>query len=147
MERMIDSLCRECRNYFLGENARDNIHVGRFNISGGQIAPSEFLKDGQYFRIVGSTLNDGVYRYPVADLTDESFDGAVWAMNVPPSFIALSADIEKYMASDEGKPSPYASESFGGYSYTRATGKNGLPLAWQNVFSREINAYRRYNVL
>lgn len=136
---MLTELCAEIRNYFL---VPDGVHTGTFTISGGSIAPLDFLKEGQYFRIVGSTFNDGVHRYPVAGLTDESFTGAVWAMAVPPAVIALSDEIKAYAESDASKATPYASESFGGYSYTRAE-----DASWEKVFAKRLNKYRRMNVL
>lgn len=42
-----------------------------------------FLQEGQYFRVVGSVFNDGLYQYPTKDMIDEIFDGAVWALAVP----------------------------------------------------------------
>lgn len=99
---MLTELCAELRNYFEVPNGR---HFGKFEISGGSIAPLDFLQEGQYFRIVGSVFNDGVYQYPATSLTDEVFDGAVWAMAVPPTLIALSAEIEEYNKSDAGKAS------------------------------------------
>lgn len=141
---MLTELCAEIRNYFL---VPDGVHTGTFTISGGTIAPLDFLKEGQYFRIVGSTLNDGVYQYPAAGLIDESFTGAVWAMAVPPSVIALADDIKAYNESDAANPTQYASESFGGYSYTKATDASGAPLSWEKVFAKRLNKYRRMNVL
>ena len=137
---MLSELCAELRNYFC-RDAKDK-HIGEFTISGGTIAPSDFLQDGQYFAIFGSTFNDGVHQYPAADLTDETFEGSVWAMSVPPDFIQLSADVENYVENDEGKPSPFTSESFGGYSYSKAT-DNGAPITWQKVFAKRMNKYRR----
>lgn len=144
---MLTELCAEIRNYFLGADPMRNIHHGTYTISGGKLAPLDFLKEGQYFRIVGSTFNDGVHQYPVSGLTDESFAGAVWGMAVPPDVIALADDIKKYVESDAGKPSAYTSESFGGYSYTKATDANGAPLSWESAFSKRLNKYRRYSVL
>ena len=131
-------LCAEVRNYFETDK-----RFGDFTISGGTFAPSDFIQDGQYFRIVGSTFNDGVYRYPATRLTDETFTGAVWAMSLPPDFIALSAEIEEYNNSDAGKASPYTSESFGGYSYTKATDSNGAPIGWQKAFASRLNLWRK----
>lgn len=141
---MLTELCAELRNYFL---VPDGIHLGTFTISGGTIELPEFLHDGQYFRIVGSTLNDGVYRYPASELTDESFAGAVWAMAVPPAVVALADEIKIYAESEAGKASPYVSESFGGYAYQRATGENGLPASWRDVFASRMRPYRRMRVL
>ena len=137
---MLTELCAELRNYFEVPNGR---HFGKFEISGGSIAPLDFLQEGQYFRIVGSVFNDGVYQYPATSLTDEKFEGAVWAMALPPSIIALAAEIEEYNNSDAGKASPYTSESFGGYSYTKATDANGAPIGWQKAFASRLNKYRK----
>ena len=115
---MLTEICAEIRNYFEVPNGR---HFGTFTISGGSIAPLDFLQEGQYFRIIGSVFNDGVHKYGEANLTDEKFDGAVWAMAVPPAVVDLSEKIKAYNDSDAGKASPYTSESFGGYSYTKAT--------------------------
>ena len=137
---MLTEICAEIRNYFEVPNGR---HFGTFAISGGSIAPLDFLHEGQYFRIVGSVFNDGVYQYPATSLTDEVFEGAVWAMAVPPTLIALSAEIEAYNDSDAGKASPYTTESFGGYSYTKATDANGAPIGWQKAFASRLNKYRK----
>ena len=137
---MLTELCAELRNYFEVPNGR---HFGTFTISGGSIAPLDFLQEGQYFRIVGSVFNDGVYQYPSASLTDEVFEGAVWAMAAPPTLIALSAEIKAYNDSDAGKPSPFTSESFGGYSYTKATDANGAPIGWQKAFASRLNRWRK----
>ena len=137
---MLTEICAEIRNYFEVPNGR---HFGTFTISGGSIAPLDFLQDGQYFRIVGSVFNDGVYQYPAASLTDEVFEGAVWVMAVPPTLIALAAEIKAYNDSDVGKASPFTSESFGGYSYTKATDANGAPIGWQKAFASRLNKWRK----
>ena len=138
---MLTELLAEIRNYFEVPNGR---HFGKFTISGGSIAPLDFLQEGQYFRIVGSVFNDGVYQYPAASLTDEVFEGAVWAMALPPSIIALAAEIKAYNDSDAGKPSPYVSESFGGYSYQKFTdGNGGDGSRWQKVFASRLSKWRK----
>ena len=134
----LTNLCAELRNYF-----ETKTRFEKFTISGGSISPSDFLQDGQYFRIVGSVFNDGVHRHPAHDLTDETFDGAVWAMAVPPAVVELAAEIEEYNKSDAGKPSSYISENFGGYGYTKATDENGLPAGWRSVFKNELNRWRK----
>lgn len=138
---MLTELCAELKNYFLRDRDAD-IHYGEYTISNGSI-DLPFLLDGQYFRIVGSVFNDGVHQYPAADLTDEVFYGAVWAMAVPPTLIALTAEIEEYNKSDSGKASPYTSESFGGYSYTKATDANGAPIGWKKAFASRLNQWRK----
>lgn len=132
----LTELCAEIRNYFETDKK-----FGIFTINGGTLAPSDFLQEGQFFRIVGSTFNDGVYQFPAADLIDETFDGAVWAMAVPPNVVALAAEIEAF--NDKNTASNYVSESFGGYSYSKATDENGAPMTWQKVFKAELDKRRK----
>jgi hypothetical protein len=142
---MLTELCAELRNYFVVE-----IHEGRFTINGGKIAPLDFIQENQYFRIVGSVFNDGVYKNTSdleLDLTDETFVGSVWSMAVPPSVIDLAEDIKKFNESDEAKPSAYQSESFGGYSYSKATDEKGAPIGWEKVFASRLKPFRRISVL
>ena len=137
---MLTEICAEIRNWFSRPADR---HFGAYTISGGTIAPLDFLQDGQYFRIVGSCLNDGVYKYPAYNLTDETFTGSVWAMSVPPALISLSEEIKAYTESPAAQPGAFQSESFAGYSYTRAADKNGAPLSWQAVFAKQLNKWRK----
>ena len=143
---MLSELCAEVRNYFV--RSTSDIHNGKFTINGGKIAPLDFLQKNQYFRIVGSVFHDGVYKNGERlNLTDEVFEGSVWAMSVPPDFIALSDEIDTYNKSDMAKPSPYTSESFGGYAYSKATDSNGVPLDWRKIYASRLNRYRRISVL
>ena len=137
---ILTEICAELRNWFVVPNG---VHINTYTISGGSIAPLDFLQDGQYFRIIGSVFNDGVHQYPAYDLTDEVFHGAVWSMAVPPAVIDLAAEIEEYNKSDAGKASPYISENFGGYGYTKATGSSGKVLTWKSVFADALNRYRK----
>lgn len=146
---MLTELCAELKNYFLRDREAD-IHYGEYTISGGSI-DLPFLLDGQYFRIVGSVLNDGVYQYPADGLANEVFTGAVWAMAVPPAVVALAADIEAWNEKNaDALASPYTSESFGGYSYTKASGSsnNGSGgYTWRDQFASRLAKYRRLSVL
>lgn len=135
---MLDEILAEIRNYFAVK-----VHSGDFEVIGGKLSPLDFLQNGQYFRIVGSVMNDGVYRYPYSGLTDETFSGEIWALAVPPTLIALAADIEEYEKKAKETVSPYTSESFGGYSYTKATDSNGSPLSWEKVFAKRLNKWRK----
>ena len=135
---MLDEILAEIRNYFVVK-----VHSGDFEVIGGKLSQLDFLQNGQYFRIVGSVMNDGVYRYPYSGLTDETFSGEIWALAVPPTLIALAADIEEYKKKAKETVSPYSSESFGGYSYTKATDSNGSPLSWEKVFAKRLNKWRK----
>lgn len=135
---MLDEILAEIRNYFAVK-----VHSGDFEVIGGKLSPLDFLQNGQYFRIVGSVMNDGVYRYPYSGLTDETFSGEIWALAVPPTLIALAADVEEYEKKAKETVSLYTSESFGGYSYTKATDSNGSPLSWEKVFAKRLNKWRK----
>ncbi len=114
---------------------------GTFEIKEGSIE-LPFLIEGQYFRIVGSVFNDGVYQYPVYTLTDEVFNGAVWVLALDPALLSLVSDIEKWQ--EENKKaieSPYQSESFGGYSYSMKDGEN--KVSWKSVFGDRLNRWRK----
>lgn len=139
---MLDKVLRELGWYNRPNGYVETIKYGSFEIENGSIAPTDFLNTGDYFRIVGSRQNDGLYQYPAADLTDELFDGAVWVMRIPPAVITLAQEINDFAQSEAAKPSAYTSESFGGYSYTKGTSANGAPLTWKHVFADELNAWR-----
>lgn len=133
----ITDLCQEVKNWF--DVSR---HFGTFEIKNGTI-DLDFLSEGQFFRIIGSTFNDGVYQYPCYELKDEDFDGAIWAMAVPPAFLALLKRINEWEEKNKDAiDSPYQSESFGGYSYSKVTG-SGESLTWQSKFRKDLNRWRK----
>lgn len=113
----ITDFCAELHNWFDIERS-----IGIFEIKNGTLVIDDML-NGQFFRIVGSIFNDGVYQYPATDLIDEVFNGAIWYMAVPPDVIALIDDMTEWETQNAAiLNSPYSSESFGGYSYTKASG-------------------------
>lgn len=143
---MIADVCKEVNNYFEKDaHGKKRIFRGVFKISGGQLSPLNFIQNGQYFRITGSAFNDGVYKYPTTDLIDEVFDGAIWAMGIPPAFIALCSDIEKWEKKySETVQNPYSSESFAGYSYSKATDSHtGGAVTWQSAFRSQLDKWRK----
>ena len=137
---MLSEICFEIKNYFC-RNPKDK-HFGDFKIENGVISPSFDLKEGQYFRIYGSVFNDGVHKFGEA-LADEEFNGSLWLMKVPQDFLLLVAEIEDWCNTySEKVSSPYQSESFGGYSYSKASGSHGN-ITWQDAFATRLSMYRR----
>ena len=141
---MLTELCQELRNWFEREK-----HTGTFTIQDGNIA-ADFLVPGQYFRIMGSIFSDGVHLYPSEDLPDETFEGQVWALAIPPHIVVLSEEIDawraKYEGADSAALSPFQSESFGGYSYSKGSGSSGGSsggVSWRNAFASKLNAWRK----
>lgn len=135
---MLETVLQNLNNWFL---VPDGVHAGEFTVQGGQLT-LPFLQTGQYFRVVGSVFNDGLHQYPVADLTDETFTGSVWALAVPKAVIELAEEIDAWQTKN-GDPGPFTSESFGGYSYSKATNASGMPVGWQDVFKSRLNDWRR----
>lgn len=96
---------------------------------------------GQYVRIIGSVLNDGVYQYPLTGLTDETFTGTVQLLAIPKTVLALVDEIQAWVKKNQ--PTAYTSESFAGYTYSKATNANGLAAGWQDVFRAQLAPYRK----
>ena len=146
---MLTELCQELRNWFDRER-----FYGTFEITGGTLT-APFLIAGQYYRIKGSIFNDGVHKYGDTkdELTDETFNGEVWAMAVPKAVINLAAEIAEWQAKygtvDSSAMSPFQSESFGGYSYSKtstsaaAGSAASTPTGWKAVFASELNRWRK----
>jgi hypothetical protein len=131
---MIDEICASLHNYFAVD-----IVPGEYTVNDGEIT-LPFLAAGQFFRVVGSIFCDGVYRCGDKLPADETFDGAVWAMAIPPALEAIAAEIEEWKAKNaDVLASPYQSESFGGYSYTKGSDS----ASWQGVFAKRLNRWRK----
>ena len=138
---MLEQVLMHLKNWFL---VPGGIHEGTYTIEDGGIA-LPFLANGQYFRICGSVFNDGLHQYPAGDLKTETFDGTVWSLAIPQAVIDLAAEIEAWdKKNGEAASGIYQSESFGGYSYTKATDSvSGGAVTWQSAFRSRLNNYRK----
>lgn len=139
---MIEDVLRYINNWYV---LPGGVHIGDYSIHDGNIA-LPFLLDGQYFRIIGSLFNDGVYQYVGSlILNDEDFHGAVWALAIPPSVLQLADDIEAWEAKNgEAALSPYQSESFGGYTYSKRTDSTtGDAVTWEAAFKSRLARLRK----
>jgi hypothetical protein len=142
---MLTEICQYLHNWFEREKIigkltfKDNLIYTK---DGDQVV----LLDDQYFRVIGSMLNDGVHKYP-ATLKDETFEGAVWSMAVPPDFVLLLQEIEawqtKYGGADSTAMSPFNSESFAGYSYSKGGTSDGAGVTWMSTFGSRLSAWRK----
>lgn len=153
---IMTEMCQELRNWF--DRNQPKYH-GTFRIIDGVISCDDWqmdILDDQYFRIIGSVFNDGVHQKGLESdaLHDETFYGSVWAMAVPPAVIALAEEIEnwqgKYGSVDSASMSPFNSESFGGYSYSKSTGGGsyygdgtGGGNGWKSAFADRLNRWRK----
>lgn len=147
---MLTQICQYLRNWF---SANEPKLVGTFVIeaensvmfNGADISP--YLKDGQYIRIIGSTFNDGVKKWPVDDLKPEVFTGAIWGMAIPQVLVDLAEEISGWNTKyADAQNSPYQSESFAGYSYSKAAGNarsESSIVTWQDVFASRLAPWRK----
>lgn len=136
---MLEQILRHIKNWFLYQ-----VYEDVFTIMDGSIS-LPCLSDGQYFRIKGSVFNDGLHKYPATDLKDEIFMGEVWALAVPEILVNLANEIESWqLKNGESASGPYSSESFGGYTYTRAVdAKTGGAMTWEGVFRSQLDPWRK----
>lgn len=144
---MLSDICASIRNYFTYDSDK---HPGTYKVQGGVLVPSvEFLTD--YYAIFGSRKNNGVHKTTDVLKDEGEFKGSVWIMSVPDDFLALAEEIKawqtKYGSLESEAMSPFNSESFGGYSYSKGSGGNGTSgvsgASWQDVFSSRLNRWRR----
>ena len=149
---MLTELCGYLKNWFEVE-----MLYGEFVITAGSISYADGtelpLQSGQHFRIIDSIFNDGVYTYESEDdlpAKDETFEGSVWCLAIPKEVIDLSAEIDawraKYEGADSAALSPFTSESFGGYSYSKSGGNTAAMdngSSWQSVFGNRLLRYRK----
>ena len=138
---MLTELCGVLRNWF----ETDRIS-GTYTVENGSIT-LPFLQNGQFFRVVGSVFNDGVHKYPDYAMADETFDGSTWPMSVPPALLCLGEEIKAWQEKNgDIAASPYTSESFGGYSYSKTTSGSATGagmVTWQSVFKSRLNQWRK----
>lgn len=138
---MLENVLRHLKNWFL---VPGGIHEGTYTTEGGGI-DLPFLQNGQYFRICGSVLNDGLHCYPCEDLKTETFTGTVWALAVPQEVVCLGEEIFRWQQKyGEASVGLYQSESFGGYTYNKVTDpKNGGAVTWEVAFRKRLNQWRK----
>lgn len=129
---MLESVLAEMRNWFEAES-----HAGEFAVVGGSL-PLD-VQEGQYYRIRGSVFNDGLHQSGDV-LQDEVFEGCVDLLAVPAAVVSLAEDISAWAKENGAQTrSPYASESFKGYSYT----VNADASDWKRAFSDELSRWRK----
>lgn len=127
----IYDVCHAVNNWFA-----DKKIIGEIKIEDGTLSVD--TEGYKYIRIINSKLNDGVYDVTAMELTDEDFDGAVWLLKLPRPFLTLCERIELWQTANEGKEL-FQSESFGGYSYSRAADAT----SWQGIFRNDLDGWRK----
>lgn len=139
---MIGEICQYIKNYFTYEHDRI---IGDFSIVNGEIVPPLDIPT-DYYAIFGSRKNNGVHKVDewTDDLVDEgTFHGAIWFMSPPREFLEKVDEIQAWV--DDNKAalkSPFTSESFGGYSYTKGKSRTGSDygITWRDQFGYELRS-------
>ena len=153
---MLTELCQYLKNWFEIEHysgkitiAGDSITVAGDGLFNPVVTPN--IQSEQYIRIEGSVFNDGVCRFGVDELTNETYTGDLWLLGIPNAIITLASDIaewrQKYESINSQAMSPFQSESFKGYSYSkgsdgRTSGTNGIS-GWQAAFYNRLSPWRK----
>ena len=142
---MLTEICAEIKNYFCYNKDK---RTGDFKIENGTLVGVDLPTE--YFAVFGSRHNNGVHKVSEHDLVDEEFHGAVWIMSPPAAFLALAEEIAEWQkangAVDSSAMSPFNSESFGGYSYTKSAGYASAAQqagGWQGAYADRLSLYRR----
>lgn len=118
---------------------------GEFAIEDHKLQLPDEMPTGTFIAVKGSLFNDGVHRLELTHRfnTDETFNGVVYVLHPPESFLAICSEIAEY---DEKNPTgSFVSESFGGYSYSRGSGsaETGTASTWQQAYTVALRPYRR----
>ena len=130
---------------------REQIPVSTCCIDDGSLPTSitDQMLDGQWYRIEGSYLNDGLHQHPAEDLEDETFNGTITLLAIPKPLLRVAEDIAAWQeANGAVVDGPYASESFGGYSYSLrsdsgANSASGGLSGWRLAFRDRLNQFRK----
>ena len=140
MSVSVGEVMAEVRNYFPKECYEDS-----WTISDRVLSPAHELLCGDWVAIGGSRYNNGVFQLE-AGVTlpqgeDESFEGRVWLLVPPPSFLALCEEISAW--SDTHPATGVRSERFDSYQRENAVDTFGLPVGWRQVFAAALVPWRR----
>ena len=131
---MLEAMLTHLHNWFPAKNGK---HAGAFVIASGALSPDIGLMPGQYYRIRGSTFNDGLHYVGESALIDEAFDGEVWALAIPRAVQELAGEVAAWV--EKNPETDKVSESFGGYSYSRGQNASGGVGGWQAAFAGRLN--------
>lgn len=151
MQILIEEICQHIRNYF-SRYENGDVYAGDITIENGLLSVNGVSLDipsGRYFRILNSAANDGVYISGTDIPTDEEFKGEIWLMHPTAAFLALASEIGEWQTANGGagseNMSPYSSESFGGYSYSKGSRSagGGTATTWQGQYASRLNAWRK----
>ena len=140
----MNKILRYLNNYFykFGEKGLIKIEENKIQVNGKYLV-------GQYIKLEGSTMNDTVLKVisvvdnqiTVTGAYNEEFEGVIYSLAVPRDLIELEEKIKEFEATN--KPSNLNAESFGGYSYSKASNGKGGVASWKDIFFDDLKPYRK----
>lgn len=144
---LLEQVLEHLHNWFV----RDRLTVKTCCIDDGSLPTSitDQMLDGQWFRIEGSYLNDGLHQNPDSSLSDETFSGTISLLAIPRGLLSVVESIAAWQeANGKALEGPYASESFGGYSYTlksdiASNSASGGLTGWRLAFRDQLSPWRK----
>lgn len=146
---MLEEILAYLHNWFIVDTQH-----GKFAVKDGILTGCSLpLFDGQRVRISGSAAWDGVWTWhtggPLCDSddkttenrADEQFAGTLNSLGIPWELVKRSQEIKAWtLENAKTINSPYQSESFNGYSYSKAVTADGGAFDWRAMFGRELFA-------
>ena len=148
---VLEEVLLHIHNWFV----RDSIEVSGCTVDDGELPASvtSGMLEGQWYRVEGSYLNDGLHLHPATDLEDETFDGMISVLAIPKPLLRIVEEICDWTESNanalqKALGSPYQSESFDGYSYSirsdlMPNSASGGLSGWQAAFASRLNPWRK----
>lgn len=139
------NILKYLNNYFY-KFREDN---SNFKIENNKIKVKGKYIPGQYIRIYNSYLNDGIFQVigvedgaiTIEGGINEEFDGVIFSLSIPRDILKLSEKVKEY--NQKNVNNGIISESFEGYSYTKATNNNGELVQWHDAFKSELAPYKK----
>lgn len=144
---VIEQVLKEIRNYYI----IDGVFAAKVDADGVIVSDVGIFMAGAYVYVVGSVMNDGVYKILSIDentnkLTLEGFLQAemierkfrVYLCAIPKTVLDLAEEIKAY---NESNPNGVKSESLGDYSVSYG-GANGSS-DWAAVYRSKLAPYRK----
>lgn len=159
---MLEQVLTYLNNWFVRYTYTGDVTVSE---DGAVLAPSEaadVLQPGRWYRILDSDFYDGVYQVPEEqsekeepeeeaeepeeEEQSETFSCTLWALGVPAGLLNIITEMEAWQAKyGDVVSGPYQSESFGGYSYSKAgasSSGSGTATVWAQ-FTDTLAPYKR----
>lgn len=122
---------------------------GTFKIEDNSIKIKGNYLQGQFIKLEGSVLNDGIHKVEnlggetitLTGANNEEFEGVIYSLAIPKDLINIAIKFEELK--EKSPNGIYDSESFGEYSYTLAKNSKGEIYRTLDGFKNELKKYRK----